>query len=292
MTSQPVDQASVSSSAVQAGQDTLSAGTRAAVFAFRAVGAPLLAAVLEVRALAPDDGTGRRQEEDASIFAQLLTTTGDLVRMVSAEAGIGPSASDDAPRLTLAAAASAVVAAHYRATGNASLPLQAKALMDAIRATASSAGGPAENPPGTGEVFAQTRLLRAMAPVLAAVSRYAFGRPEPELLAMVATRLGQKATDLTGKLCPPDAGETDRHLMYATAMEVAGWIYAESHHVEADRLVDMTPEERSAYVAKNNNQIPLDPVWTKFEQNLAMLVTLVQSLKAPGDAGLDALDMG
>lgn len=249
---------------------------------------------MEVRALATDTPGASKQEGDAAAFAQLVESAAELGRSAAKQLGAAAQKGDDWIRFTLAGAASSVIAAHYRATGKPIAPADAAAFALAVSKASTSLAEVMPIPPETAydETYMRAKMLGAMAPVVAAVARYAFGRSEHVLLMEIATRLQRSAAEVAQELIGNSVSSDQWHLMYATALEVAGHMYAESHYAEADRLVEMIPEERAAYLARNGNQIPMDPVWASFEQYIAMLTALISHLETPGTADLNELRVG
>lgn len=266
---------------------------KAAAYTFRAIGSPLLAAVIEVRALIQDAPGTSKQENDAAAFSSLLSSTVELGRAAAEK--IAPSASTDEgkwARCMLAGAASSIVAAHYRATGKPSLPAGMISLVLAAQQAVVPLGANPPSPEGAAQASATStatfnaKILTAFSPVVSAITRYAFGRQEKALMAEITTKLQGAALELTKAICGDNPSVEDWRTVFGTAMDVVGHLYAESHYTEADRLVDMTPEDRKVYLAKNNNQVPMEPVWKLFSQGVAILLSVTREIKVPAVPGL------
>ncbi|MDD3372027.1 MAG: hypothetical protein PHE27_09415, partial [Alphaproteobacteria bacterium] len=119
------------------------------------------------------------------------------------------------------------------------------------------------------------------------VAQYSFGRSEHALLAEVAERLVRTADQVTRSVAPTGASPEEWRLLSWHVLKAAGQIYMESHFAEADRLLYMPAEERSAYFAEHGQVVPMAQVWQAFNQRMAMLSTLAAYLDVPETAQLD-----
>ena len=279
------------SGAVEPAENT--AKLRGKLYAFRNIGGPLLAAVTELRSLLPSEPHERTPERDATALAQLVQSAVALAEAAGRQLGAEALSQDDWIRWSIAATASGVVAAHYRVTGR-PLPVEdASVIINAIeQAGPLLADLP---PPPDGEevdpnspAYLRLKMLAAMGPVIGAISRYSFGRPEQQLVSEVARAgCGQMSVEVTRSLVTADNHDPEEwRLMCGAVLEVAGQLYAESHFAEADRLLDMSPDERNDYLTRHNNSIPMDPVWNSFILNMAMLTTVAGFLDIPQGADL------
>lgn len=255
--------------------------TVAALHAFRTIGAPLLAAVTEVRPfLQGDSGEG-----DAETFRELLAANASMAQQIAGSLGVPYGHAADWQRWAMAGTACRITAAHYRATGKAITEAQAAEVVAAlpILEEAAQGMGLALAAPGTpmGPEALRLKMMEAMAPVVGAIARYSFGRTEQALVGEVAARLQKTASEaaraIAGDRVAPEAWQ---HL-YGGVLEVAGHLYAESHYAEADRLLDMRPDERTAYLTRYGNQVPMGPVWESFDLNMAMLTAVAAYMEVP-----------
>lgn len=253
---------------------------QALMAAFRQVGLPLLQALAET----PEADDPKPEAFNGKKFAALVDSAVALSRELAARL-------DEKETWALAGAASQIAAASFKATGE---PLSAEEahklagnLLELQARFQESLPDNSEPSPATAAAF-RVRMMEAMVPVIGAVAQYAFGRPEHLLLAEIAERLLKTTDQATRTLAPPGAKPGEWRLLYWNILRAAGQVYAESHYAEADRLLYMKPDERTAYFTQHGNMPPLAPVWQIFNQRMAMLATLAAYLEVPADAQLDA----
>lgn len=253
--------------------------------AFRQVGMPLLQTLAETASGKTGAPTASQEQ-----FGSLIDSTVRLSRELAKEIGAEEEALDPAVRWALAGSASQVVAASFRATGEAMDEAAAQKIV-AIAASLQEkfksqipAGG--ETLPNTVATF-RAKMMEAMVPVIGAVAQYAFGRAEHELLAEVAERLVKTADQVTRALAAPGLTPEEWRLLCWNILRAAGQIYTESHYSEADRLLYMNPEDRASYFAQHGDQVPMAQVWQSFNQRMAMLATLATYLEVPETARFD-----
>jgi hypothetical protein len=257
---------------------------QAVLAAFRHVGMPLLQSMAETPAAAGDAQAAKISPEQ---FGQLVDMTVLLSRELTGRLGVGEESLEPAARWALAGSASQVVAANLRATGHALTPEQAKVFGDIAAQIQEKFRSqiPASGPslPNTAAVF-RAQMMEAMVPVIGAVAQYAFGRAEHALLAEIAEQLVKTADQITRSLAPAGATPEQWRLLCWNILRSAGQIYTECHFAEADRLLYMNPDDRTAYFAKHNNVVPMTQVWQAFRQRMAMLATLAMYLDVPEGA--------
>lgn len=260
----------------------------AALHAFRTVGAPLLAAVTEVRPfLQGDDGEG-----DAETFRELLTANATMAERIGASMGVPYGRAASWQRWAMAGTACRITAAHYRATGKPITESQMEEVLAALPAldSAAAAMGIADAPPegtGIGAEALRLKMMEAMAPVVGAIARYSFGRTEQALVGEVAARLQKTSSEAARAIAGDRVSAAGWQHLFGGVLEVAGHLYAESHYAEADRLLDMRPDERTAYLTRYGNQVPMGPVWESFDLNMAMLTAVAAYMEVPEAPELD-----
>lgn len=258
---------------------------------FRQVGMPLLAALLET----PAAGVGGEAKPASALnseqFNALVDSTVNLSRELAAHLGADEDQLDAWVRWSIAGAASQVVAAHFKATGQ-PLPLEQAQKLSNITAELQGkfkAQIPAGNEPIPNTIATfRAKMMEAMVPVVGAVAQYSFGRAEHGLLAEVAEKLIKTADQVTRALAPAGCTPEQWRLLCWNVLKASGQIYTESHYAEADRLLYMNPDERAAYFAQHGQIVPMTQVWQAFNQRMAMLATLATYLEVPASAQLDA----
>ena len=250
----------------------------ATLIAFRDIAAPLMNAVTETGGInANVEGRAEHTPENhAAIFAQLMELTGNLTKRAAMQLGAQNLPADDWVRWQLAATVASLVASYYRATAqpittetaDSLLPAMIRASMDATPLDAVP-----QNSPST--VSSRAKAINSLIPALSAIARFAFGRPETELMGEIADKLKEKAHGLSAD-ADDAVPEDEKIALYDGLLEALGKIYAESHYAEMDRLLDMPPEERARYVQSYDNKPPIDPVWQAFQLRVDMLSIITQ----------------
>jgi hypothetical protein len=250
--------------------------------AFRRVAAPLLAAVTSMPQSA--NAEPKLLADQAREFSQLIETTIEINQTILS--GLQPQIiSGDVSRWTGAGATAEFVAAYYRATGRAIDPGEAapmiEALQNALPAIAAAADQADDEEADISARPPLARSLKALAPVASSIARFSFGRNAYELLAEVTHRLTTIAVEIAARLSGQEGPELLSSPLYYAVLEVTGEFYLESHFSEMDRLLEMEPEERKAYVRNHDKKIPMEPVWESLEIRLGMLEALATYLPLP-----------
>lgn len=260
---------------------------RALAVALRHVGGPLLTALLEA---APQESgpNGLIRHINFEAFPELIDSAASLARRIS-----GQMEGDDSSttlRWGAISAACQLVAANYKATGQALDAVVAEPMLAIVNALPEKfknlTTGGVESVPNQVATF-RAKMLEALVPVVGAVSQYSFGRAEHGLLAEVAERLMKTADQITRSLAPVGSTPEQWRLLCWVVLKSAGQVYADSHYAESDRLLCMNPDDRAAYFAKHGNIVPMTQVWQEFNQRMALLATLGAYLDVPPAARLD-----
>ncbi|MBI1273813.1 MAG: hypothetical protein GC131_06995 [Alphaproteobacteria bacterium] len=266
----------------------------ALVATIRNVGAPLLGAVTEVAGVAAKEAAKNNlphdKAKDAEVLAALIDSTVDVAHAM-VDGGLGEKIDQEWVRWAVAASASQMVAAHYRATGRAMTPDEAMPLLQHVAGLAEKfkSLAPRDQEPVANSIATfHAKTIEALVPVVNAVAQYSFGRAEHSLVADVAERLVKTADQITRSLAPAGASPGEWRILCWSVLRAAGQVYADSHYAEADRLLYMDEAARAEYFAKNEQKPPLGPVWQNFNQRMGMLATLAAYLEVPASARLDA----
>ena len=253
---------------------------------FRQVGLPLLQALSDTSANRQAAG-GEQQGANTELFNSLVDSTVNLSQKLAASLGASDDEIDAWVRWALVGASSQVVAANFKSTGQ---PMQGDEA-DRLAAIAVDLQNRIKTPllpaneqiPNTVATF-RAKMMEAMVPVVGALAQYSFGRSEHALLAEVAEKLLKTADQVTRALAPAGSTPEQWRLLCWNVVRAGGQIYTESHYAEADRLLYMNPEERTAYFAAHGNVPPMTQVWQSFNQRMAMMATLATYLEAPPSA--------
>ncbi len=260
---------------------------RARLLAFQRIGAPILSAIADWRYVDPDSvPEARTEEDDARLFAQMLDSTVTVANNAAEAMGAADGPEDDWMRWSLASALSNIVTAHFRATGRVLSVDDSERVVGAI-----DYGGTRVESFQLADERGRDRAIRslririvdAMAPVVGAVARFSFGRDAHGLVVQVTDTILSYAAEVTDRLAPASWSDEEWASMYKGVLHAACDLYADCHYAEMDRLLDMTPQERSQYVRQHEMDVPMEPVWKAFETRLSMLTTVVENLDLPDD---------
>lgn len=265
--------------------------------AFRDLATPILNAVAETGGphAGDPDRPEKTPENNAAIFGELLQNVGDLSQQVATQLGFDDSKAYDGVRWELAKIMAQLVASYFRATAMPMPIARAEELLpimqSAVPLTPEIVDVTSPQSP-TETMLPQVRAINHMIPVLSAISRFAFGRPEAEVMAEISAKLLDKTLELIRTVIPDEVTEADRKQFEDGILEALGKIYAESHYAEMDRLLDMPPDERAKYVQSYNNKPPMEPVWQAFDLRVEMLVELIKNIAIPEGHDLELPDDG
>jgi hypothetical protein len=258
---------------------------------FRQVGLPLLQALTETAANRQGEGAAAPESApNTELFNALVDSTIALSQKLASKLGASEDQVDAWVRWALVGAASQTVAASFKSTGQ-PMPKEevdrlaeiAIDLQSKFKTPLMPAGEPM---PNTVAIF-RAKMMETMVPVVGALAQYSFGRSEHALLAEVAEKLIKTADQVTRALAPSGSTPEQWRLLCWHVLRASGQIYTESHYAEADRLLYMNPDERTAYFAQHGNVPPMTQVWQAFNQRMAMLATLATYLDVPPSAQLE-----
>lgn len=250
----------------------------ATLLTFRDIAAPLMNAVTETGGInANIEGRAEHTPENhAALFAQLMELTGSLSKKSAQQLGVQGLPENDWVRWHLAVTIATLVASYYRATAQPIAPDTAETFIASMTRAARDISLDA-TPQEAVSPASRVRAVGGLIPALSAIARFAFGRPEVELMAEIADRLRKEAEALTGKVTG-GVENVEKQQLYDGLLEALGKIYAEAHYAEMDRLLDMPPDERAKYVQSHDNKPPIEPVWQAFQLRLNMLKIVAENL--------------
>jgi hypothetical protein len=256
---------------------------------FRQIGLPLLQALTDTSQ--NRQGGNTEPSPNVELFNALVDSTITLSQKLAAKLGASDDQVDAWVRWSLVGASSQVIASNFKATGQPmqedeaerlagiALDLQTKFKTPLLPAN--------EQIPNTVATF-RAKMMEAMVPVVGALAQYSFGRSEHALLAEVAEKLVKTADQVTRALAPAGSTPEQWRLLCWHVLRASGQIYTESHYAEADRLLYMNPDERTAYFAQHGNVPPMTQVWQAFNQRMAMLATLATYLEVPSSVQMQS----
>ena len=265
--------------------------------AFRDLATPILNAVAETGG--PNAGDPDRPEKtpenNAAIFGELLQNVGDLAHQVATQMGYDESPQYDGVRWEVAKIMAQLVAGYFRATAMPMPAARAEELLPIMQSAAPMVPEIVDvtrPQPPTETMLPQVRAINHMIPVLSAIARFAFGRPETDVMKEITEKLLGKTQQIADSHVSGSISPAERRQYEDGILEALGKIYAESHYAEMDRLLDMPPEERAKYVQKYNNKPPMDPVWQAFDMRVGMLNVVIDNITAPDGSQMDLPEDG
>ncbi len=260
--------------------------------AFRDLATPILNAVAETGGPNADDPNRpeKTPENNAAIFGELLQNVGDLSKQVANQLGYDDNQKYDGVRWEVSKIMAQLVASYFRAAA-APMPMaKAEEVLPIMQSAVPMVPEimdvtQPQSPADT--IMPQVRAINHMIPVLSAIARFAFGRPENEVMADIAEKLLNRTQQMSREHVSAEISDSEKKQFEDGILEALGKIYAESHYAEMDRLLDMPPEERAKYVQSYNNKPPMEPVWQAFDLRVGMLIALIKSIAIPDGSQLD-----
>ena len=260
--------------------------------AFRDLATPLLNAVAETGGPNADDPDRpeKTPENNAAIFGELLQNVGDLSRQVANQLGYDDSSQYDGVRWEVSKIMAQLVASYFRATAMPMPLARAEELLPIMQSAAPVVPeimGVVSPTAPTDHALPQIRAINHMIPVLSAIARFAFGRPENDVMQEISQKLLERTQAIVRDHAPDGISDSDKKQFEDGILESLGKIYAESHYAEMDRLLDMPPEERAKYVQGYDNKPPMEPVWQAFDLRVGMLMAVVKNIAIPDGSQLD-----
>ena len=253
----------------------------------RGIGTPLQTAVSEVASGQRVRGVVLSPADEARAYAQLVQQVVAIGRAVSTSLAIGKDTvarwSGEPLRWVLMEAISDIAGAHYRATGLLQPSGIVGQIASSITLIAIEGARKEDLMPSLGRAT-QARLvidmLKAMPPVVNAITRFAFGRSPLRLITEVSLELQYKAVECTRRLLPVGCSLDEWHGIYAAFLQAAGQIYAEAHFAETERVSRLPALERAAMPA----EIPMNGVWDAFDRKLDLLASFSRHMAPPAPA--------
>lgn len=251
------------------------------------LGAPLMRAI-NARADESDESA-----KDAQTIAALLSETVKISITLSQAMNLKPEDGDaDAIRVSLAALAGSLVADSYQQTGR--LPTEADARrisssLESVLSFSDNFGSSAEHaqrlltltgtPPFIDPMQAGLYAMNALVPAISAVSEFPFGQQETKLIQEISGKLSERAKAMREKLTI--SGAAEGQMAELILLQSLAEIYASAHRAETARLKTLSEEARGG-------ELSLNPVWSAFDRQLAMLEVLLESSAGAASGGKGA----
>ncbi len=235
------------------------------------LGAPLMGAV---STHSSGDATG---EKDAATLATLLSESVKTGITLSQSMNLKTNDGDaDAIRVCLAVLAGGLISDSYEQTGRVPADAESQRIVKALQAVIAFADNfaPAAEhaqrlktldgtPPFFDAVQTNIYAMHALLPAISAIGEFSFGQSETKLIQDVADRLGRAAKDMQAWL-----GGSENAMGELVILEALGRLYAAAHRNETKRLKKSGSDALAI----------IDPVWTAFEKQRAMLEVVAKSM--------------
>ncbi len=260
----------------------------ALVSVIRGIGSPLQSAVSEVAAGLRERAQEVTAVDEARAYAQLVQQVVSIGRTTCATLEVGKDDlarwNGEPLRWAILEAIADMVGAHFRAAGLLQPSAIAGQVAAAITQIALDGARREDLMPGLGNAT-QARLgldmLKAVPPIVHAVTRYSFGRNPLVLSTEVAWELQYKAVECTRRLLAVGSTLEEWHSVYGAFVISAGQLYAEAHFAEAERLARLSPNERQALT---QGEVPMTGVWEQFDRKVDQLASFAGYMSVPGEA--------
>lgn len=261
----------------------------ALVSVIRGIGSPLQSAVSEVSAGLRERGQDVTAIDEARAYAQLVQQVVSIGRTTCATLEVNPDElarwNGEPLRWAILEAIADMVGAHFRAAGLLQPSTIAGQVASAVTGIALDGARREDLMPGLGHAT-QARLgldmLKAVPPVVHAVTRYSFGRNPLILSTEVAWELQYKAVECTRRLLAVGSTLEEWHSVYGAFVISAGQLYAEAHFAEAERIARLSPNDRAAL---SQGEVPMTGVWEQFDRKVDQLASFAGFMTVPGEAG-------
>lgn len=246
------------------------------------IGAPLTMAAVTV----PEQNPG----QDAQRAAELLNKSVQLGLTLAEAMRVRDESQADGVHLALTAFAGPLIAGQTMATGRVPGDLEIRRMSGALQAVLAFADRftPAadtvlrlENNETTAdpadETMIHVQMLNAFAPVLQAVSQYAFGRQEPKLIQEIGARITSQAADLGVRIFGADQPPRIARRIELVLVRLLAGIYAAAHMEEMARLMSLSDQDRNQAMSASGG-VPMDPIWTAFNRRAEMVRVLAETI--------------
>lgn len=236
------------------------------------LGAPLMRAVSSQSL--PDDSSGQKE---AQAMASMLSESVKISIALSQAMNIKPEDGNaDAIRVSLAALAGGLIADMYKQNGRIPGEAEERRITKALESVivfADNFAPAAEHtqrlqtldnaPPFFDAAQASIYSIHALLPAISAIAEFPFGQSETRLIQEVSERLGARSKELASKF-----GAPENKMSELIILQALGEIYAGAHRAQTKKLSG----------SGDNAAASMDPVWTSFEKQLAMLEVLLGSM--------------
>jgi hypothetical protein len=221
--------------------------------------------------------------DEAQTIAALLSETVKISISLSQAMNLKTEDGDaDAIRVGLAALAGQLVAESY--AKNAAVPGDAEAqkitkALQSVLAFSDNFAPAAEHtqrlqtlegtPPFFDPVQTNLYAINALVPAIAAISEFPFGQSETQLIVEVAEKLQARANALKDSISTNDAASSKMADM--VILQSLAQIYAAAHRAQTEHLKSLPEDQRG-------NEPTMQPVWDRFDRQLAMLEILLSAM--------------
>ncbi len=254
----------------------------------RALGVPLMNAIIDVRSRSGDGAHPARSEEDARNLSSLVKTSMSLVRHISGRFSVNNPEKALAVRVGLIGFVGGIVADYYKIYGT--LPDQ-DALFDLLGKVDAVLSGVdlkkwVSEASLTGwnsgyrrsDTVLSTTQLEVGASVIQAVTRFSFGFEPEAMVTYLVDEIKKKVQKIAERLVFSNQALWERDMLESVLIKSLASLYVECHMEEIARLNGLTEQEQQDYIKKYDGAYSLDPVWKAFDMRVHMLQILADHL--------------
>lgn len=240
------------------------------------IGSPLTMAVAAV--------PGNQAGSEAQRVAELLNKSVQLGLALADGMNVRDESQADGVHLALAAFAGPLVAGQYMTSGG-RVPgdLEIRRMAGALQAVLTFADNftPAadttmrlqNNEPGSesaDESLIHVQMMNAFAPMLQAVAQYTFGRQENKLVQDIVGRIFDRAETMRADIFGVDLPVKQARRIDLVLVKMMSGVYAGAHMGEMARLMSLSEQDRTVAMATPGG-VSMDPIWTAFDRQVAMI---------------------
>lgn len=269
------------------------------------IGVPLLSAIIAGQSdVSADEGSaispsGSEAKNMAELLGQSVSLGAELVGMLD----VGETGEDaESARVALAAVAAKVISNYKSFSGKMPDDAAVKRLLSAMETAlmfsdhfapdshhiARLAHVDPEAGNAVDELQISAQYMNIMAPVVAVVADYTFGRNEKKLVLEIAERLLTASKDIAKKAVAGDDDAIRLKRLEINIMKAAAHLFTDCYRQETARIKSMSDDERARLSEQSGGaQLSMDNLWGSFSTRFAilgLLAGLPDAVVATGDS--------
>ncbi len=268
-------------------EDTLSLAV-VKVETMRALGVPLMNAIIDVRSRSSEGKHPARNEEDARNLSSLVKTSMSLVRHISSRFSVNNPNKLLAIRIGLTGFVGSIVSDHYKTFAvlpdeEALFELLNKvdvvlSRLDLNKWVQNLEVNDWRAAYHRSDSLFSSGQLEAGGVLIQAISKFNFGFENEALLTYIMDELSGRVSRIVERLSFSNEALWQRDMLELTLVKTLSTLYYECHMEEIARLNSLTEEAQQEYITQYNGSYSLDPIWQAFDMRVHMLQVLADHL--------------